>query len=426
MHRLRKRPDDDVDDQASDWSDQSDCDDSPRAPKKFRRLDEPTQIAILYERLNQPRNSRGQRVGTKALMQKFHVSAAFLRRLEDRARHVQERGRLSDLPRSGRPSVATPTKLKALGAILEAEGYDLSYREMERRLQNIGNSSKGISKTRLQVMLSSDQWRMTRHWTRPLLTAQHVALRLSWAKDHLQDTWTQHVDLDEKWFYGDSLSGRLHVPRGVRAPRRRYVNKRFIPKVMIITAIAKPDPLHSFDGKVGFWPVCEAYEARANSKYHAKGDRCIRPVTPNTPRFRALVKAQILRQIRRKMRWATEITLQMDNAPAHSKIDQTVAASHTKHHRPRVPVRVVKQPPQSPDTNANDIGLYHSLQRSIDKSPLKLTTPQHILFAFRRAWAALEPLTIEKISRAKSNLVRAIVAYNGTNEFVVPHSRDVA
>ena len=62
-----------------------------------------------------------------------------------------------------------------------------------------------------------------------------------------------HLDLDEKWFYITSSGGRLKMPAGEERPKTRLKSKRFVGKIMVLTAVTRPRG--NFNGILGSWRV---------------------------------------------------------------------------------------------------------------------------------------------------------------------------
>ena len=97
-------------------------------------------------------------------------------------------------------------------------------------------------------------------------TDENQAGRLWWARDNEKREWRRHVDLDEKWFYVWSKRVKLKLPPGVARLKSKQKSKRFICKVMMVTAIARSEPAHGFDGKVGIWRCCKRRPALRGDK----------------------------------------------------------------------------------------------------------------------------------------------------------------
>ena len=94
-----------------------------------------------------------------------------------------------------------------------------------------------------------------------------MASRLSWATRNKKNKWRRHVDLDEKWFYVYSHSGKLKLPPGVDKPRTPIKSKRFIGKVMMLLGIARPEPKQGFDGKVCALRVTKMHVCKKRTEF---------------------------------------------------------------------------------------------------------------------------------------------------------------
>ena len=93
-----------------------------------------------------------------------------------------------------------------------------------------------------------------------------MAKRLAFAKEHRRNTWDNWVDLDEKWFYLWVNKGTLKLPPGYNQIKKCLQSRAHIPKVMFLSAIAKPDASKNFDGKIGIWRVADTYMAQEHER----------------------------------------------------------------------------------------------------------------------------------------------------------------
>ena len=64
-----------------------------------------------------------------------------------------------------------------------------------------------------------------------------------------------------RMFPGEDISG---------SPRVQH--KSHVPEIMIVVANARPDPTHTFDGKIGIWRICVMKTAQRSSKRRKEGD----------------------------------------------------------------------------------------------------------------------------------------------------------
>ena len=231
-----------------------------KAARKSRtNLTESQQAQLLLE-YSQLRARGSARGSVAQLAAKFKVNPDLPGRLFQRAKTGQK-APASRSKVGGRPPKIGQDEAQMIEDVLRAHGWDMSYRELQE--------ATGISRSVLQRWFNAEvqagRWRVVGKGYRPHLTDGHRDARLKFAKDCEKNKWHRHVDIDEKWFYATSLRRKLKLPDGVKRPTMPVKSKRFIPKVMVLTAIARPCSKHKFDGKVGCWRVCEQQKAIRNS-----------------------------------------------------------------------------------------------------------------------------------------------------------------
>jgi hypothetical protein len=153
------------------------------------------------------------------------------------------------------------------------------------------------------------------------------------------------------------------------------------------------------------------------------------------PRFEKMLAEDVIPACRSKLSWATKIKLQFDNAPGHltkgktdketgEKVFMSTIAGKLKsvlEKSGEIPIELVRQIANSPDTNLNDLGFYNSLDsRMPERREFKLDEfEQQVEAAF---WAYPEE-KLERIVRAKIANIKAIIAVNGDNTYKTPHSK---
>lgn len=133
------------------------------------------------------------------------------------------------MPHPSRPTIWTDRNKRLLADILNEHDDDLTLADAARIMCKRGVQ---VSATSVGRQMRNPGWRATRHATRPVLTETNRTKRKDWASKHKKDDFKCDVDIDEKWFYGHSLTGILHVPPNTHPPRHTVVNKSFMPKVM--------------------------------------------------------------------------------------------------------------------------------------------------------------------------------------------------
>lgn len=81
---------------------------------------------------------------------------------------------------------------------------------------------------------------------KPFLSLENNKERVQWAFYHIdhetrifKDMY-DYVHVDEKWFYMCEVTGTFYLANGEPEPERQAKSKRYIPKVMFLTAVARP------------------------------------------------------------------------------------------------------------------------------------------------------------------------------------------
>ncbi len=341
------------------------------------------------------------------------MNRAYLSRLLQRG---MDEDSMEDKPKPGRPRrVVGEVKERLLEEAKQA-GFNFTTRGMANKL--------GIPKTTLNDAFQQE-WRMVRQSTRPTLTPHQQQLRLDFANAHMEETWSAWVDLDEKWFHTVELGSHLRVPIGVEAPVKKVQSKSNIPKLMFLVAVAKPNKQHNFDGKIGIWPVMENYEAKRDSKNHKAGDVYLKPCSVTSELFERYVREKVFPAIRRKLRWATVVTLQYDGARPHT--GHSVPARLSKQRQDSSPkIEMVQQPPQSPDLNCNDLGFFHSLAVKVDRAQVHAGANdiEQLMSSVKAEWRQYDQDTLTRVWKLKSRVLQLIKEHEGKNDFKIGHREE--
>ena len=257
---------------------------------------------------------------------------------------------------SGRPSLEREERTEAIVQAIR-----------ERRNSTVRDiaGTTGIPKSSVQRLIKEDEMRLVNSHTVPLLTAVHYEKRLKFARLYRFNSWTSWVDLDEKWF-------NLYCPHKERyhdgSPRKvmPMQSKTNPQKLMIVSAVAKPNRLNNFSGLIGVWRVTKDHTALRSSKHHERGDVYPVDTTITADSYFEMITTLVIPAIRISMPWADTIVLQQDNAKPHIG----------KHNVERINdfgdsgspnITLINQPPQSPEVNINDLGFFHSLSKRTQK-----------------------------------------------------------
>ena len=169
------------------------------------------------------------------------------------------------------------------------------------------------------------------------------------------------IHIDKKWFYMTIHSQKYYLLPGEVEPHRTCKSKRFIAKVMFMSAVARPrydeNGTCTFDGKIGIFPFTVMEPAIRASKNRAKGVMEMKPIqSVNKLVIKRCLVEQIIPAI--KSKWpancSKHIVIQQDNAKPHINDNDmdfiNVAQSDGFH------ISLMNQPPNSPDLNINDLG----------------------------------------------------------------------
>ncbi|XP_024318861.1 uncharacterized protein LOC112272408 isoform X1 [Brachypodium distachyon] len=179
------------------------------------------------------------------------------------------------------------------------------------------------------------------------------------------------VHIDEKWFYMIRISNNYYLLPGEPRPLRTVQNKNSIGKVMFLTAVAKPrfgeGGEVTFDGKIGTCAFVEEMPAKKNSKHRDRGTLEVKSVTVTRDVMREFICKKVIPAI--QDRWPDEdvgrtILIQQDNAKPH--LLPTDDAFQRVVDETDLDIKLIQQPPNSPDMNVLDLCFFRSLRSLTD------------------------------------------------------------
>lgn len=238
------------------------------------------------------------------------------------------------------------------------------------------SSRLGISKSRIQRYLKKGLLRRHSSSIKPYLTDANKKTRLKWCIDMIEQGLVDDpkfrdlfdfVFIDEKWFYLSQKSERYYLLPDEDEPHRTCKNKNYIPRIMFLCVCARPRFRNGecvFDGKIGCFPLVTFEQAIRGSQNRLRGEQVIKPITSITRDvIRDFMVNNVLPAIRAK--WPREdvnkpIFIQQDNAPSHLKVDDPQFCEVAK--QDGFDIRLICQPPNSPDFNILDLGFFRAIQ----------------------------------------------------------------
>ncbi|XP_057808677.1 uncharacterized protein LOC131023146 [Salvia miltiorrhiza] len=268
----------------------------------------------------------------------------------------------------------------------------------------------------------------------PDLTAPNKLLRLRFSLEALEydrianilkfKSMHNVVHIDEKWFNMTKANNRYYLTKEEPEPYRCCKSKKFITEVMFLCAVCRPlfdeNGNVLFDGKIGIFPFTQVIPAQRRSKN-------MNAVTPETKLIQSITQAvmkdcfinQLIPAIMNKWPQGASklIFIQQDNAKPHisdSDIEFRQAASQNG-----FDIRLVQQPPNSPDTNVNDLGWFREIQSIQEESVC--TTVDQLVNAVCQNFMDLSPIALNKVFLSLQGCMIETMKMKGHNAYKLPH-----
>lgn len=230
------------------------------------------------------------------------------------------------------------------------------------------------------------------------------------------------VHVNEKWFYLTKVKKSLYVVPGEAVPTRSLKSKRFMDKVMFLVAVARPRyDFHRktlFDGKIGLWPCVRKEPAIRNSKNRKRGTPVTKCFEINNQEYVKLLTKSVIPAIREK--WPKgdrhmAIKIQQDNAPPHRKIPEDLI----KISAGDLNIKVVYQPPNSPDFNVLDLGFFCSIQALQYRQAPK--DVDELILAVQKAYNELPKDTLDDVFLSLQTSLRSALQTKGNDDYKLGH-----
>jgi len=350
-----------------------------------------------------------------------------------------EDGHVDRASRSGRPKVITPRLGKILVNICDEKEGRLTFKELAGKLNERAGTTICVQTVRNYC--KKNKWRQSRDQYVPILTDKHVAARKEWATENLHNSWCDEharvgwVDIDEKQFHARTLYQSRLRPPGRDYGRTPVKHKGYIPKIMVLSALACPMPAFNFDGKIGNWRFSEMVRAKRDSKHRPKGTWEEKDVNITSHRFVVKMINEVFPTIREKMHFCTKVVVQFDNASSHGTANANILALLKEDgarklvnkvtgegYYPKIVIQ--PQPAQSPETNVLDCGFFFSLAKRISKVERDEFGHDDLNGLWQTLRMKYDTYTAADVARfwhTKTAMVREIFAHEGRNGFPLPH-----
>jgi hypothetical protein len=301
----------------------------------------------------------------------------------------------------------------------------------------------GVSPATVARMLNAGVFVSHTTYIKPTLTEDNMLKRVLFALDEVDEAtgfykeMYDRIHVDEKWFYCTSLKRTTILAEGEPVPKGHTTrHKCHIPKLMYICAIARPRYIIStgewWDGKIGLWPFGEQVAAKRSSRNRPAGTLEWKAINVDKESYKRMLIDNVLpaiaqrwpndrtRQARRQRIPNRKIRIQQDNAPAHCNISTDPEIVEAMQQHGLLDLSMYEQPPNSPDLNVLDLGLWNSMDRQ--KNMISATRCLDELHA--AVMEAYERLTRRSVNNAfltLQSVMNELIRENGCNQFKIPH-----
>ncbi|KAM0854018.1 hypothetical protein ACQ4PT_050688 [Festuca glaucescens] len=298
-----------------------------------------------------------------------------------------------------------------------------------------------VSRTTIWRRLKEKQIRRITSELKPSLTEENKKARVDYWLRHLEPCSLEHifaydptfkagmnvVHIDEKWFFRTRKTQKMYLSHREKAPERECKHKNHIQKIMFLSAMARPryDAQGNcvFDGKIGVWAYTEWVQAQKRSRNRLRGAWELKPcASVDKAKSREYLVKYVLPAIKAKWpesdRWNT-IYIQQDNAKTHITPDDLVFLTEAA--MGGWDIRMVYQPPNSPDTNILDLGWFASIQAMFHRKMPK-TLPE-IVQKVEQSLAEYPHQKLNRIWLSHQACMREIIKHKGSIHYALPHMK---
>jgi hypothetical protein len=243
------------------------------------------------------------------------------------------------------------------------------------------------------------------------------------------------VHIDEKWFWLSKDGKKYILVEGEEPPKRHVQHKKYMTKVMFLCAIARPrwdvTKRAFWNGKLGMWPIGYYDKAQRSSVNRPAGTRIWKNANMDHDRFRMMIIDDLIPAI--QALWPVgefcdpnfKIIIQQDSAGAHPSswtdpvIQSTIKELENNGNFTPGKITFQAQPPNSPDTNICDLGLFNAIQSSY-----YLTAPKNhieIIDMVVRTYDEYPHTKINRLFVTLMSVYNSIIEHYGDNFYKIPH-----
>jgi hypothetical protein len=275
---------------------------------------------------------------------------------------------------------------------------------------------------------------------KPTLTDKNKEARYTFALDQINMA-TAHlmrpkfldqmdrVHIDEKWFHMCQDGESYLLCMDEELPERYVKHKGYIGKVMFLCAQARPRWDHTankqWDGKIGLWPIGKYTLAQRSSKHRPAGTVEWDNENVDHELYRDMMINFVFTEIMNKWpvgQWnnpAFKIRVQQDGAGGHTKFDDLYLMEALEDLGLTEKISIYTQPPNSPDLNICDLGLFNALQAAYyDNAP---KNEVELITMVEQTYADYPHEMINRLFITLQTVFNSVLEHNGGNQYKITH-----
>lgn len=402
-----------------------DNDDEPRHLSK--NLSNKDRWAIYNALMERTTAGKKKNDTTREVSNLFGVSISTVQRIWNRAKETANDG---DINVSHRRSGNCGRKQISLD-LSKVRDTPLHKRTTLRSL----SASLGMSKTTLHRRVKKGDIRRHTNAIKPGLTEENKKKRLEFCLSMLDKNslpiepkfidMYNIVHIDEKWFYMTKKMEKYYLLPSEEEPYRTCQSKNFITKVMFMAAMARPrfdeEGNEVFSGKIGIFPFVSVEPAKRKSKNREAGTLEMKASTSvKREDIRACLINKVIPMIHE--RWPKEdhgktIFIQQDNARTH--IDCGDKEFNEAASKNGFDIRLICQPPSSPDLNILDLGFFSAIQSLQYQTCPK--TVEDLVRVVEESFVEYSSEKINFIFLTLQTCMKEVMKIGGLNKYKIPH-----
>ena len=193
---------------------------------------------------------------------------------------------------------------------------------------------------------------------------------------------------------------------------------------MFLSAVAKPrygdDGAVTFDGKIGIWAFVQMIPAARRSQNRPRGTLELKSERVTRDVMRKMLCEKLIPAIQDK--WPDEdysrtIFIQQDNAKPH--VHPTDQIFRDAVQQTDLDIRLLQQPPNSPETNVLDLSIFNSMQSLTDRQAPK--DIKELVEGVEEEFQNYEPGKLFRSFLTLQSVLVEIMKDKGGNSFKLPH-----